>query len=113
MGMLPHDFAPFEQAYGVSFGRCCEPAREVAAILRRSRRAGAAGFSGRRFGAGIPALDVHGARDQSGALAGRRRCRRTRAHPLRGSTTNCATDNPSGMFVNVLCAVFEPKSGGW
>src|SRR6187431_2231263 len=33
MGMLPHDFAPMEQAYGVSFGAILEPAREVGGDL--------------------------------------------------------------------------------
>ena len=33
MGMLPHDFAPVEQAYGVCFGAVLEPAREVGGDL--------------------------------------------------------------------------------
>jgi len=33
MGMLPHDFAKFEQPYGVTFGAVLEPAREVGGDL--------------------------------------------------------------------------------
>src|SRR5439155_10983522 len=33
MGMLPHDFAPFETAYQVGFGAVLEPAREVGGDL--------------------------------------------------------------------------------
>src|SRR4030095_14142910 len=33
MGMLPHDFAPAERMYGVSFGAVLEPAREVGGDL--------------------------------------------------------------------------------
>ncbi|HVQ15342.1 MAG TPA: response regulator, partial [Vicinamibacterales bacterium] len=33
MGMLPHDFTPFEEAYAVSFGAVLEPAREVGGDL--------------------------------------------------------------------------------
>src|SRR5499426_1240927 len=33
MGMLPHEFASFEKAYGVSFGAVLEPAREVGGDL--------------------------------------------------------------------------------
>ncbi len=33
MGMLPHDFAAMEQAYGVEFGAVLEPAREVGGDL--------------------------------------------------------------------------------
>ena len=47
-------------------------------------------------------------RDQSGALAGRDVCR-TRAHPWRLNDEPRRTI-PPGMF-DVLCAVFEPKSG--
>src|SRR5512139_430392 len=33
MGMLPHDFTPFEEAYRVGFGAALEPAREVGGDL--------------------------------------------------------------------------------
>ena len=33
MGMLPHDFTPFEHTYGVSFGALLQPAREVGGDL--------------------------------------------------------------------------------
>ena len=83
MGMLPHDFAAVEQAYGVELRRGARTgARGGRRSLRRVRgRAGAVGgVPRRRFGQGHPRLDVHGAGDQPGAaaVAGNRR---TGAHP--------------------------------
>ena len=83
MGMLPHDFAGVEEAYGVGFGAVLEPAREVGGDLYGlcAGRAGAPGpLPGRRLGQRHPRLHVHGARDQRRAppVAGNRR---TGAHP--------------------------------
>ena len=73
MGMLPHDFAAVEQAYRRRLRRRARTgARGGRRSLRRLRRRPGAvgGVPGRCFGQGHPRLDVHGARDQPGAVAG-------------------------------------------
>lgn len=112
MGMLPHDFAPFEQAYGVSFGAVLEPAREVGGDLYGVCAAGAERlvvFLGDVSGKGIPASMF-----MVRAISLARLLARDVAEPeriLARLNDELATDNPSGMFVTFLCAVFEPKSG--
>ncbi len=74
MGMLPHDFA--QRGTNLrrrASARVLEPAREVGGDLYGVCAAGAGaagGFPGRRFRQGHSRLDVHGARDQPGAVAG-------------------------------------------
>ena len=112
MGMLPHDFAPFEQAYGVSFGAVLEPAREVGGDLYGVCAGGPdrlVVFLGDVSGKGIPASMF-----MVRAISLARLLAREIAEPeriLARLNDELATDNPSGMFVTFLCAVFEPKSG--
>ncbi len=112
MGMLPHDFTPIEQAYGVSFGAILEPAREVGGDLYGVCAAGAERmviFLGDVSGKGIPASMF-----MVRAVSLARLLAREVAEPeriLARLNDELAADNPSGMFVTFLCAVFEPKSG--
>jgi len=112
MGMLPHDFSPFEKAYGVSFGAVLEPAREVGGDLY-GVCAGGPGrlviFLGDVSGKGIPASMF-----MVRAISLARLLSREIAEPeriLARLNDELAADNPSGMFVTFLCAVFEPKTG--
>ena len=111
MGMLPHDFAPIEAAYGVSFGAVLEPAREVGGDLYGVCAAGPdrlVVFLGDVSGKGIPAsMFMVRAISLAQLLA------RDIAEPeriLARLNDELAADNPAGMFVTLLCAVFEPAS---
>ena len=112
MGMLPHDFAPFEQGYGVSFGAILEPAKEVGGDLYGVCSAGPERlvvFLGDVSGKGIPASMF-----MVRAISLARLLAREVVEPeriLARLNDELAADNPSGMFVTFLCAVFEPKSG--
>jgi len=112
MGMLPHDFAPLEQAYGVSFGAMLEPAREVGGDLYGVCAGGPERlvmFLGDVSGKGIPASMF-----MVRAISLARLLAREIAEPERilvRLNDELAADNPSGMFVTFLCAVYEPKSG--
>jgi phosphoserine phosphatase RsbU/P len=112
MGMLPHDFTAVERDYGVQFGAVLEPAREVGGDLYGVCAAGAERlvvFLGDVSGKGIPASmfmvrAISLARLLAREIVGPERI-------LARLNDELATDNPSGMFVTFLCAVFEPKSG--
>src|SRR5678816_2919297 len=112
MGMLPHDFSPFEKAYGVSFGAVLEPAREVGGDLYGVCAAAAnrlVMFLGDVSGKGIPASMF-----MVRAISLARLLAREIAEPeriLARLNDELAADNPSGMFVTFLCAVFDPGSG--
>src|SRR5512136_2036907 len=112
MGMLPHDFAGLEQAYGVEFGAVLEPAREVGGDLYGVCAAGPERlvvFLGDVSGKGIPASMF-----MVRAISLARLLAREIAEPeriLARLNDELAADNPSGMFVTFLCAVFEPGSG--
>lgn len=112
MGMLPHDFTPFEKAYGVSFGAVLEPAREVGGDLYGVCVGGPdrlVVFLGDVSGKGIPASMF-----MVRAISLARLLARDIAEPeriLARLNDELATDNPSGMFVTFLSAVFEPQSG--
>ncbi len=112
MGMLPQDFTPMEQAYGVSFGAVLEPAREVGGDLYGVCAAGPERlviFLGDVSGKGIPASMF-----MVRAISLARLLSREVVEPqtiLARLNDELAADNPSGMFVTFLCAVFEPKSG--
>src|SRR5215471_9312043 len=112
MGMLPHDFTGPEQAYGVSFGAVLEPAREVGGDLYGVCAAGPERllvFLGDVSGKGIPASMF-----MVRAISLARLLAREIAEPeriLARLNDELAVDNPSGMFVTFLCAVFEPGSG--
>ncbi len=111
MGMLPHDFAPLEQAYGVSFSAVLEPAREVGGDLYGVCEAGSERlvvFLGDVSGKGIPASMF-----MVRAITLARLLSREIAEPdriLARLNDELAADNPSGMFVTFLCAVYEPKT---
>ena len=111
MGMVPHDFAAVEEAYGVELRR---RARTGARSRWRSlRRLCAAGrnrlvvFLGDVSGKGIPASMF-----MVRAISLARLLARDIAEPeriLARLNDELAADNPSGMFVTLLCAVFEPR----
>src|SRR5215204_2013920 len=112
MGMLPHDFTGVEETYGVSFGAVLEPAREVGGDLYGVCAAGPDRlviFLGDVSGKGIPASMF-----MVRAVSLARLLSREVVEPqtiLARLNDELAADNPSGMFVTFLCAVFEPKSG--
>src|SRR5512142_666484 len=112
MGMLPHDFSGVERAYGVEFGAVLEPAREVGGDLYGVCAAGPERlvlFMGDVSGKGIPAsMFMVRAVSLARLLA-----RETTGpeHILARLNNELSADNPSGMFVTFLCAVFEPVSG--
>jgi sigma-B regulation protein RsbU (phosphoserine phosphatase) len=109
MGMLPHDFAGVERAYGVRLGAVLEPAREVGGDLYGVCAAGPERlvvFLGDVSGKGIPASMF-----MVRAISLARWLSRELADPeriLARLNDELSADNPSGMFVTMLCAVFEP-----
>jgi len=111
MGMLPHDFTPFEEAYGVSFGAVLEPAREVGGDLYGVCAVAPDRlviFLGDVSGKGIPASMF-----MVRAISLARLLAREIAEPeriLARLNDELSAENPSGMFVTFLCAVFEPAS---
>jgi sigma-B regulation protein RsbU (phosphoserine phosphatase) len=112
MGMLPHDFTPVERDFGVQFGAVLEPAREVGGDLYGVCAAGAERlvvFVGDVSGKGIPASMFMVRAISLARLLAREIPRPERI--LARLNDELAADNPSGMFVTFLCAVFEPKSG--
>jgi sigma-B regulation protein RsbU (phosphoserine phosphatase) len=112
MGMLPHDFTSFEKAYGVSFGAVLEPAREVGGDLYGVCAASPdrlVMFLGDVSGKGIPASMF-----MVRAISLARLLAREIAEPeriLERLNDELSAENPSGMFVTFLCAVFEPTTG--
>ena len=112
MGMLPHDFTEVERAYGVLLGAVLEPAREVGGDLYGVWAATPERlvvFLGDVSGKGIPASMF-----MVRAISLARLLSREIAEPeriLARLNDELAVDNPSGMFVTFLCAVFDPGSG--
>jgi sigma-B regulation protein RsbU (phosphoserine phosphatase) len=112
MGMLPHEFAGIEQAYGIELGAVLEPAREVGGDLYglcAAARERLVVFLGDVSGKGIPASMF-----MVRAISLARLLAREIAEPeriLARLNDELAADNPSGMFVTFLCGVFEPGSG--
>src|SRR5262245_27766913 len=112
MGMLPHDFTAFEQAYHLEFGAVLEPAREVGGDLYGVCGSGperVVVFLGDVSGKGIPASMF-----MVRAISLARLLAREIPEPeriLARLNDELAADNPSGMFVTFLCAVFEPGTG--
>src|SRR5215471_13584068 len=112
MGMLPQDFTAIEQAYQVSFGAVLEPAREVGGDLYGVCAASPERlvlFLGDVSGKGLPASMF-----MVRAISLARLLSREIAEPervLAKLNDELAADNPSGMFVTFLCAVFESASG--
>jgi sigma-B regulation protein RsbU (phosphoserine phosphatase) len=111
MGVLPHDFTPFEEAYGVSFGARLEPAREVGGDLYGVCAAAPNRlviFLGDVSGKGIPASMF-----MVRAISLARLLAREIAEPeriLARLNDELSADNPSGMFVTFVCAVYDPTS---
>lgn len=111
MGMLPHDFSEFERTYGVEFGAVLEPTREVGGDLYGvcgSDSARLMVFLGDVSGKGIPASLF-----MVRAISLARLLAREISEPeriLARLNDELAADNPSGMFVTFLCAVFESAS---
>jgi sigma-B regulation protein RsbU (phosphoserine phosphatase) len=111
MGMLPHDFTALEGSYGVSFGAMLEPAREVGGDLYGVCAAGPERlviFLGDVSGKGIPASMFMVRASSLAQLLAREIAEPERI--LARLNDELAAENPSGMFVTFLCAVFEPKS---
>jgi sigma-B regulation protein RsbU (phosphoserine phosphatase) len=112
MGMLPHDFVPVEKKHGVEFGAVLEPAREVGGDLYGVCDASPERlvvFLGDVSGKGLPASMF-----MVRAVSLARLLAKEIAEPekiLARLNDELSADNPSGMFVTFLCAVFEPKSG--
>lgn len=112
MGMLPHDFGALETGYGVGFGALLEPAREVGGDLYGACAAAPERlvlFLGDVSGKGIPASMF-----MVRAISLARLLARDIPEPeriLARLNDELAADNPSGMFVTFLCAVFEPATG--
>jgi len=111
MGMLPQDFSPFEAAYGVTFGAVLEPAREVGGDLYGVCATGPdrlVAFLGDVSGKGIPASMF-----MVRAISLARLLAREVAEPeriLARLNDELSAENPSDMFVTLICAVFEPAS---
>ena len=112
MGMLPHDFSPYENAYGVEFGAVLEPAREVGGDLYgvcAAARERMVLFLGDVSGKGIPASMF-----MVRAISLARLLAREIREPeliLARLNDELAADNPSSMFVTFLCAVYDPGTG--
>jgi sigma-B regulation protein RsbU (phosphoserine phosphatase) len=110
MGMLPHDFSGVEKQFGVNFGAVLEPAREVGGDLYGVFAAGPDRllvFLGDVSGKGIPASMF-----MVRAVSLARLLARDIPEPeriLARLNDELSVDNPSGMFVTLLCAVFEPQ----
>lgn len=112
MGMLPHDFSAFEQAYDVEFGAVLEPAREVGGDLYgvcAAAKDRLVVFLGDVSGKGLPASMF-----MVRAISLARLLARDIAEPeliLARLNDELSEDNPSFMFVTFICAVFDPASG--
>jgi phosphoserine phosphatase RsbU/P len=111
-GILPHDFSEVEQVYGVNIEAILEPAREVGGDLYGVCAAGPERlvlFLGDVSGKGIAAsLFMVRAVSLARLLA------QEITEPeciLARLNDELAADNPSGMFVTFVCAVFTPRSG--
>ena len=101
-----------EKAYGVEFSAVLEPAREVGGDLYGVCAAGPGRlvvFLGDVSGKGIPASMFMVRAISLAQLLAREIPEPERI--LARLNDELATDNPSGMFVTFLCAVFEPASG--
>lgn len=112
MGMIPHDFSALENSFGVELAGVLEPAREVGGDLY-SAFPGVAGrlvlFVGDVSGKGIPASLFMVRASSLARLLGRDIAEPERI--LARLNDELSADNPSGMFVTMLCAVFDPTSG--
>ena len=112
MGMIPQDFSALEREFGVELAGVLVPAREVGGDLY-SAFPGAAGrlviLVGDVSGKGIPASLFMVRASSLARLLGRDIAEPERI--LARLNDELSADNPSGMFVTMLCAVFDPASG--
>jgi len=111
MGMLPRSFAAAEHAYQVRIGAVLEPAREVGGDLYGVCAAGPDRlliFVGDVSGKGIPA-SMFMIRTISLAQLLAKEISKPELILAR-LNDELVADNPSGMFVTFLCALFEPGS---
>ena len=112
MGMIPQDFSAIEQRFSVELAGVLEPAREVGGDLY-SAFAGVAGrlvlLIGDVSGKGIPASLFMVRASSLARLLGRDIAEPERI--LARLNDELSADNPSGMFVTMLCAVYDPVSG--
>lgn len=112
MGMIPHDFSALEETYGVELAGVLEPAREVGGDLY-SVFPGVAGrlvlLIGDVSGKGIPASLFMVRASTLAHLLGRDIAEPERI--LARLNDELSAENPSGMFVTMLCAIFDPVSG--
>lgn len=111
MGILPHDFSKLERTYPVSFGAVLEPAREVGGDFYDACAAGPRRlvvFLGDVSGKGLPA-SMFMVRAMSIAQLLARQIEQPE-NILARLNDELAAENPLGMFVTCLCAVFEPST---
>jgi sigma-B regulation protein RsbU (phosphoserine phosphatase) len=112
MGMLPQDFSPVEQCYGLGLCAALQPAREVGGDLYGICACGPdrlVVFFGDVSGKGIPASMF-----MVRAISLARLLAREIPEPeriLARLNDELSSDNPSGMFVTFLCAAYFPSSG--
>lgn len=110
MGMLPHDFAGVGHAYHLDFGVVLEPAREVGGDLY-----GICATDPRRlvvFLGDVSGKGLAASMFMVRAISLARVLAREISQPeeiLARLNDELAVDNPLGMFVTLLCAVFEPR----
>ncbi|MBC8003638.1 MAG: SpoIIE family protein phosphatase [Opitutaceae bacterium] len=112
MGMIPQEFSALEKTFAVELSAVLEPAREVGGDLY-SAFAGVAGrlvlFIGDVSGKGIPASLFMVRASSLARLLGRDIAEPERI--LARLNDELSSDNPSGMFVTMLCAVYDPNTG--
>jgi sigma-B regulation protein RsbU (phosphoserine phosphatase) len=112
MGMVLHDFAGMEEAYGVEFSAVLLPAREVGGDLYgvcTAAKERLVVFLGDVSGKGIPASMFMVRAISLAQLLSRDIVEPERI--LERLNDELSVDNPSGMFVTFLCVVFDPRSG--
>jgi sigma-B regulation protein RsbU (phosphoserine phosphatase) len=111
MGMIPHDFSELESRFGVELSGVLQPAREIGGDLYGAF-VGSAGrlmvLAGDVSGKGIPAsLFMVRVRSVTRLLA---RVHTEPARILERLNDELSTENPSGMFVTVICARYDPAT---
>ena len=111
MGMIPRDFAALQSRFGVELSGVLEPAREVGGDLY-SAFVGSAGrlvvLVGDVSGKGIPASLFMVRASSLARLLARYDTEPERI--LARLNDELSADNPSGMFVTMLCARYDPAT---
>jgi sigma-B regulation protein RsbU (phosphoserine phosphatase) len=112
MGMIPQDFTALEKQFGVEIAASLVPTREVGGDLYCAFAADADRLvlvMGDVSGKGIPASLFMVRASSLVRLLGRQI--REPAMILETLNNELEADNPSGMFVTVLCAIYERTTG--